>query len=220
MYTEKDLHSDAEAFISAGENKYNFVLCSSTNIDSIASFYHAAIDANKVIAADKYQCSNLKIVEESVRQDPNYSSLYDFSFRTVYTYNRKNEKLRNYMENVGFCMFIRAKPFFEEVIKSFPDNNIIYSMWDGYLKEGKPYTDHDLIKFLKTAETNGSKVVPMHTSGHAYEEAIIEVCDIVDPKFIFPIHSEKPGRFEELKKEGKIQGEVRRFKGQKDTVEI
>ena len=65
-------------------------------------------------------------------------------------------------------------------------------------------------RFLDQAQANGSKIVNMHTSGHAYEEAIIELCEIVRPEIIFPIHSEKPGRFEELDSDS-IRGKVRRL---------
>ena len=51
----------------------------------------------------------------------------------------------------------------------------------------------------------------MHTSGHAYEEAIIELCEITKPDVIFPIHNQNPGRFEELASEKKIGGIVKRL---------
>ena len=114
VYAEKDLLRDAKDIMKNPRNKNVFVLCSSTNIDSIASFYQAALETEKVIVADKYQCSNLEIVTDNAKNDPIVSKLYDFGQRQVYTYSNKNNKLHDYMEDKGFCMFIRATPFFEE----------------------------------------------------------------------------------------------------------
>jgi len=213
MYTEHDLYKDAKGLML--NNKNVFVLCSSTNIDSIASFYKAAIETEKIIVADKYQCSNLDIVTEDAKSDPKVSGIYNFNRKNIYTYSSGNTKLHNYMRGKGFCMFIRAKPFFEDALRRFPDNLLIYSMWEGYLEVGKSYTNPDLIGFLDRARENGSSVKPLHTSGHAYEEAIIELCGIIQPDVIFPIHSPNPGRFEELAKEKKIGGIVKRLDSKK-----
>ena len=66
-----------------------------------------------------------------------------------------------------------------------------------------------------------NNVFPLHTSGHAYEEDIIKLCEIVNPEIIFPIHSENTGRFETLKEENKqkIKGKVIRLTSRK-SVEI
>ena len=40
------------------ENRHVFVLCSSTNIDSIASFYKAAGKVRRLVVADRYQRLN------------------------------------------------------------------------------------------------------------------------------------------------------------------
>ena len=126
------------------------------------------------------------------------------------------------MQDKGFCMFIRAIPFFEEALRRFPDSTLVYSMWEGYLKEGKSYTNTDLIGFLDRFRANGGIVKPLHTSGHAYEKAIIELCGITCPDVIFPIHNQNPGRFEELAADKKIGGIVKRLvsKVSVDPMEI
>ena len=40
--------------------------------------------------------------------------------------------------------------------------------------------------------------IHLHTSGHAYFDAIKEVCEVVEPKVIIPIHSEEPKEFEKM----------------------
>ncbi|MCL1981496.1 MAG: hypothetical protein FWG53_00185, partial [Clostridiales bacterium] len=220
MYTERDLCKDAKGLMQSSKNI--FVLCSSTNIDSIASFYKAAIETKKVIVADKYQCSNLGIVTEDAKNDPKVSGLYNFDRSKIYTYSSKNVKLHEFMQDKGFCMFIRAIPFFEEALRRFPDSTLVYSMWEGYLEDGKSYTNPDLIGFLDRFRENGGSVKPLHTSGHAYEKAIIELCEITKPDVIFPIHNQNPGRFEELASEKKIGGIVKRLESKVsvDTTKI
>jgi ribonuclease J len=118
------------------------------------------------------------------------------------------------MKDKGFCMFIRAVSFFEEPLTRFADrghNLLIYSMWEGYLQKDKSYTDPKLITFIERAKENGCRVEKKHTSGHAYEEAIIEVCGIIKPEVIIPIHSENPDKWEELAQAKMICGKVKRL---------
>jgi len=213
IYTESDLYTDAKRLMQ--DNKNVFVMCSSTNIDSIASFYKAAHETKKVIVTDKYQVLNLDIVAEQAKNDPDVSDLYNFRQHTVYEYSTGNTKLHDFMLDKGFCMFVRAIPYFEEPLQRFADCNnslLIYSMWEGYLQEGKHYAIPKFSEFLKKAKEYGCRIEHKHTSGHAYPQTIIDICGIIKPDIIFPIHSENTGRFEELAIEGKIDGIVRRLK--------
>ena len=208
IYTEQDLYEDAKKILH--DNKHVFVLCSSTNIDTIASFYRAAQDMGRLAVGDGFQRSILEVVIARYRD-----SIYDLKKTAVLLPDKpqcaeKRGKCLRMMRNMGFCMFTRATPFFEDTLALFPDNTIIYSMWEGYLEDGKPYTDEVKKRFLDQAQANGSKIVNKHTSGHADEDAIIRLCEIVRPEIIFPIHSEKPDRFEELDSDS-IKGKVRRL---------
>ena len=53
IYSEEELHSDASRIFS--ETKNVFILCSSTNIDTISSFYSAARKNGKLVIVDHYQ---------------------------------------------------------------------------------------------------------------------------------------------------------------------
>ena len=59
----------------------------------------------------------------------------------------------------------------------------------------------------------------MYTSGHAYENTILKICEITKPDIVLPIHSERTDRFEELKAQHKIAGMIKRLE-HKEIVEI
>lgn len=173
--TESKLEQEARKII---ENyKYVFVLCSSTNIDRIAAFYHANKYGNYFIC-DNYQKDILDIVN---KYGSKYTDLYKFD--KVHTYG---DNLLSDFKNKGFCMLVRSNPQFDNIIKKFDKDNsiIIYSMWEGYLSR----TDNNFKEFLKD-----KYYVRLHTSGHADTETIKEVIEKVNPKIgVIPIHSDSP----------------------------
>ncbi|MCL2663741.1 MAG: MBL fold metallo-hydrolase [Oscillospiraceae bacterium] len=202
MFTEYDLYLEAKKILN--DNKNVFVLCSSTNIDSIASFYKAACDIKKLVVADRYQRLNLDIASASAR-----SPLYKFPYVKIY-WDGRQDCIDEMRRRDGFCMFVRpGGDKFKKIMAEFPDSLLVYSMWEGYLKDNT--RNNEIYDFIP----KDSKGIPaykyLHTSGHAYEESIISLCMITKPDIIFPIHSEAPGRFEELEREGKISGEVKRL---------
>lgn len=173
------------------ENKYIFVLCSSTNIDRIAEFYHARPDKRPVVC-DTYQRAVLNIAEE--RGDGH--GFYHFPY--IIPLNRNNQKLLDLMNERGFLMFIRASEHFRSFMEPYRERcKIVYSMWDGYLDRAGG--NQKLVEFL-----NGFDVVRLHTSGHAYPEAITLVANKTNPDFIIPIHTERPNALQELLPDRKV----------------
>ena len=96
MTTERELQNRARQIMR--DNKYVFVLCSSTNIDRIAAFYHAN-PRGRLFVCDSYQKELLDIVRE---RHGDKSPLYNFSHVYAYAPN-----LDGLMEERGFCMLIR-----------------------------------------------------------------------------------------------------------------
>ena len=71
--------------------------------------------------------------------------------------------------------------------------------------------------FEKKAAVRGIEILHgMHTSGHAYEHAIVKLCEAVTPDVVFPIHSENPSRLDELG----IKAKIEQFNGNTNTHEI
>ncbi len=192
VLTEHEMGRQAKELLR--DNKQVFVLCSSTNIDSIAGFYSAAI-ANKrvfVVCEDDFQNEILRIITENSK-----SSFYDFSRQKVYTYS-KGEKLNKYMSDCGFCFIGRTNFVTGQALQAFPDNLLIYSMWKGYLDKKHPAYDDYKSGFIDKAIAGGSRLAHLHTSGHATAEQLKQVCEITKAKVVIPIHSENPEAFKTL----------------------
>lgn len=197
VITEHELGKKAKDIMR--DNKNVFILCSSTNIDSIAEFYSAAI-ANKkpfIVCEDEFQLEILRIVAKN-----SSSPFYNFNKNKIYTYG---ENLHEMMEKYGFCFLGRANYMTQKVLEEFPNSTLIYSMWKGYLDKNHNAYDEYKSDFVKGVIIRGGRVEYLHTSGHAKYEDIKKVCEITNAKTVLPIHSENPEVFHSLG----INGEVR-----------
>lgn len=187
ILTEFQLQRKAEKYFK--ENKYNFVLCSSTNIDRIAAIHKAAINTNKMFICDEYQKDILEYINSVSR-----SNLYKFNDKNnikktkVYYYDKN---LLDAMQKRGFVMLVRANKLSRYVLKMFPQNNFIYSQWLGYL-------DKESIGYKELQEFVPKEHVNLHTSGHATPKALKEVIEVTDAKVIIPIHTEKKEEIQKL----------------------
>jgi ribonuclease J len=72
------------------------------------------------------------------------------------------------------------------------DSTAVYSMWEGYMTE--PSTQR-LLDFLKD---RGTKVLSVHTSGHAFIATLRKVVNTLRPKTLVPIHTFHPEAYEKL----------------------
>lgn len=188
LITERDLQNEARQILK--ENKYVFVLCSSTNIDRIGAFYHAN-PKGKLFICDKYQKKQLETVSKNHKQK---SSFYDFNH--VLSYGTNIDEL---MEQRGFCMIIRQGKMCEKVLKKYKGRSkVIYSMWSGYLKDESK--NDELVNFLKDYE-----LTFLHSSGHASVSDLVKLDDTINPKIgLIPIHGETPEKLLQLLPKDKL----------------
>ena len=165
------------------ENKYVFVLCSSTNIDRLAML-HNNTPPGKYFICDAYQKEVFNIVAKARE-----SSYYQFNKALTYGSNLP-------IREKGFVMAVRCNEWFKKMIAEYKDEaTLIYSMWIGYVGEG--VKDTKLKEFIGDYIQSGRMRV-LHTSGHATKEAIGKVCEVVKPQYIIPIHTEQPEVAKEL----------------------
>lgn len=218
IQTERDLGRAAlEKF---RERKYNFVMLSSTNLDSLMMFYHYT-PRGKLFVCDSYQAqvmlTAMKGMEKKERRwyqrSPYQPAIY--IWRTdrdedLSELERMGAALAQpiqilpadggLMSQRGFVFLTRRSSLgrgHKAALDTFypldgsRDAQFIYSMWKGYLYG--PHRDKELVKALE-----GRKPVPLHTSGHAYIDAIAKLIETVDPKVIVPMHTECAREFKDF----------------------
>lgn len=201
-FTERDLMNEATKIFE--KNKYIFLLCSSTNLDSLASFYHAAKRKKICLYGNGYFVNMLSIFSETAGSK---TSLYKFDkvFKLLppkkELHSKKSDRTytqEELMRKFGFLALISGRESDYDLIERFSDLNpkIIYSMWNGYLdKTKKAYSE----KLGKLEEKYKDKFIYLHTSGHAYKNSLEKVINLINPNIaIMPMHTDNKNAFLEL----------------------
>ena len=189
ILTESVLSQKAAELIK--EHKYVFVHCSSMDMERLASFKNAtrSMFPKRPLLADEYQKDILALFSETAGKK---SPCFDFG--KIYTYSEKNPKLKAWMQEKGFTMFIRASASFNRlldlILPMLPVEGkplLIYSMWDGYINMDDTRNEDYVYLQKRFAE-----VVQLHTSGHATADTLRRVCELTNPRLaILPIHRDK-----------------------------
>lgn len=198
-----------------------FVLCSSTDMERLATFHAANKELkDKPFVCDDFQKNVLEIFSKSAGKK---SSLFDFG--EPYTFWKGNSKLIKWIQDKGFCMLVRPTVKFTDYIDYLmplleKENTIlIYSMWKEYIN---PKSKHCNKRYLNFVE-QFPRLRKIHTSGHASADCLADVCNLVNPtKGIIPIHSEKSGDYQKLpiKEELKDKIIIETIKNENITIEI
>lgn len=183
-------------------HKYVFALCSSTDIDRLASFHQACKETGRHFFIDSYQKGMLDIFTQ---YSGPYSDLFKFDNLTVSSADYSYQSTQS-LRNNGFLMLIRKskKDKIKNYIYKFCKEEpwLIYSMWNGYAEEGKPYADKDIIEIrnifgdrIKDGTKDG-----FHTSGHADVKTLSRICNLLQPRLgVIPIHKDAKTRYTSLK---------------------
>lgn len=189
MITEYQLKEKAKLCF----KKYNFVLCSSMDIDRLTSFITASQEQNpqRRIIADRYQIEQIMLIRQKFNKP--YSDIF------AYPYGRDWKKELYRMHKYGFLMFVRCSDSFvkyiDEIMKVMDVNPndiaFFYSMFSGYIdKKHKAYRA-SLYNFVNRYSW---KLEYLHTSGHASKDTLREICSMANPNYaIIPIHKEGKG---------------------------
>lgn len=167
------------------DHRYVFLICSSTNLDSLASFYHAAASYGMGMYGNSYVYSQLKTFRETAgKATPFYDFKYAYEARFDFVLPGLGMTQEEFMRKKGFVAVIKGEPGYEKWIERFGDLNpvVVYSMWEGYVEPGNEAFDKGLYDFVE--KYHG---ICMHTSGHAPAEVIGEVIrGFVQGRWLFP----------------------------------
>lgn len=195
-YSEADMQKEMIEYFK--ENRYVFVICSSTNLDTLATFYQAAKKNNIRTYSNWYVVEQLKnFTETAGKRAP--SGIYTFEdvYPVLRTEKREARRQEELMRKFGFLIFItKGNEDYAKWIERFADKKpkVIYSMWEGYKTKGNKAFNQELYDFCEKYQAESK-----HTSGHAYAQDIAKVISSVNPtEAIIPIHTENKQGFMEL----------------------
>jgi len=196
-----------------------FLACSSQNIDRLVSVYRACVRSSRTLVIDPYTAYILDKLKRISFKIPQFD--WGDNIRIFFVPNTYTEKMA---ENKSLFKFKSAKITYEQmqsvrnrlVIKNtyktrwifakkgdLKNTALIYSLWNGYLPEVKPFWDD-----------NEVPVFEVHCSGHVYIEDLQEFVKAVSPKYIIPVHTLFPEKYSEY------FGSNVRIVADRETVEI
>ncbi len=197
-----------------------FVLCSSTDMDRLATFHAANKQMRcRPFVCDNYQKDLLNLFTETAGKK---SPLYAFDHK-VYGVERHNEKLYDWMLKEGFTMLVRTSDKYRRWVESLlpqlnPDETVlVYSMFRGYILPAHTAYNPKTKAFVERFPN----FEYLHTSGHATTDTLAEVCRTVNPSTaIIPIHREKDSDFASLEIGDELRSRVTTTSQTVDGIEI
>ena len=193
---EKDLKTQFEEDLN--QKIGHIVYLSSTNIDRLFSFYHAALRAHMPFFVYAYQ---KHIMDKVVYSNSIWSKseLYQYGNYPPKNLFRKgkdfviNDTFIKTVKNRGYVLIARAGEKFDDLLAKIPGEKKIYlSMWKGYVDEKEEAYNVNLAKSV------GSEFEHLHTSGHCDMKSMRDMFRQLQPKAIIPIHTNNPAKFAEL----------------------
>lgn len=229
VLTEPQMQYKAAKYLS--KHKYAFLVCSSTNVDSLASFYQAAQMAafpgkRYMYAYNKYLLKQLRLYSDTAGA---FSEVYRFENTDLMKFDKEIKygpfdnsiTQLEIMLRYGFIAVIKPEEFCEKYIDTFIDAYhtgnirempvIIYSMWDGYLEKDNKAAKPEWIDFFEKQEQKGVEVYHLHTSGHATSKTLAQVINAVNPQDeIIPMHTEMPEAFKRLPIRAELKDRIRK----------
>ena len=186
------------------QTNISFVISSAQNIDRFVSVYKACRKANKTVVVDIYNSLILDLVKKNSPSLPviEWANIKVFNHPSQKQKITEDELLKRFAkEDVGdqvfhnpsnFVYFVRLpnEKLIEVLKRKGGKINVIYSQWEGYLKEEHKMYFTDYINQLK--ESDFVNFHYMHTSGHATIDVLIKLAKVIKPSRLVPIHTEYP----------------------------
>jgi ribonuclease J len=214
--SEFEVEKAVYSIISNQEN-ITFIVSSAQNTDRFKSVYNACKKASKYLVIDVYSAWVLEMVRKVSKSTPGI----DWKGIEVFDHPGQLDKIRNksfdefrgkiYQQKTGNSVFSSPAEYVyfvrcpnKKLVNSLKKNgtiNIIYSQWEGYLKEEHKNYCTDDINTLKN--DSGISFRTIHTSGHANITDLLTIAKAINPKAIVPIHTNSPEEFKRtFEKEG------------------
>jgi len=199
---EEDVEEKLVDLFKSKDNLF-FVACSSQNIDRIVSIFRACLKTDRVFIIDPYTALILDKLKKISPKIPQFD--WGQNMRIFFVPNSYTDKMA---ENKSLFKYKSAKITYDEmqgirnklVVKDtyktryifankrhLENTILIYSMWEGYLPDVKPFWVE-----------NNVPILHVHCSGHAYIDDLKRFVNAVKPEYVIPIHTFFPDQYHEL----------------------
>jgi ribonuclease J len=185
------------------------VACSAQNIDRVVTIYRAAKQSERTLIVDAYAAEILKAagydsIPKPVRGWPNLAVFIPQAQRghlvrrniasIVDSYRGFRLWPEQFVEHAPHSVMLFRGWMLKDLERAgaLGGARVIWSQWDGYLKEGSG------AQLKADCEARGIPFEIIHTSGHASIADLQRLAAAVRPKELVPIHTFEPERFPEL----------------------
>ena len=124
-----------------------FALCSSTDMDRLASFHAACKATGAIFLCDTYQKS---VLDMFTKYAAPHSNLFNFNDETTKVLGEDCSFDWDLRPN-GFIMPVRAGSqldFVKKMLYYFPDAELVHSMWKGYIEGTDEQKNQNVIDFV------------------------------------------------------------------------
>ena len=194
----------------------SLIYTSGQNIDRLVSIYKACRRSGKIMTIDFYIANVLKelskhsAVPHPSPKFPGIRVFYPINLAKMIMMKGKKELLyrfRHYKitrdeinaESGKIVMLVRpSMSDFYKRLDNLGGGYFIYSMWTGYRD------DRNTSEFINYFIDKGMTDTVIHTSGHADREGLGKLVDVLQPKYIVPIHTFEPRQYERIFSEANV----------------
>ena len=188
----------------------NLIYTSGQNIDRLVSIFKACKRTVKTLAVDFYIANILKdlakfgAIPYPSKNFPEIKVFFPYKLSRMITskgredllYRFKSYKITKEQIDEQYdktVMIVRPSMLKDlKYIKNLENGCFIYSMWSGYKKDK---VTREFIDFLTD---KGMREKTIHTSGHADQNALKKMVDILRPKNLVPIHTFEGNQYEKI----------------------
>ena len=203
--TEADLESNMVEIFKA-TNGMPLVWCSGQNIDRLVTVFRAAKRSGRQLILDMYTAHILAATENPRLPQAEWPEvcvylpwsqkqriIKDKSFEIAdrYKLNRIYPEQLAGAADRSVMLFRPSMRLDLQEAKCLTGSCLIYSMWDGYLKDEK------LKPFLKWLDDHNIPMHQCHTSGHASVKDLQRLRTAFKDAVVVPIHTQQPDLYEQ-----------------------
>jgi ribonuclease J len=183
------------------------VYCSGQNIDRIVTIFRACKRSQRQLIMDLYTAEILRATQNIKIPQGDWSGIRVFVpqwqrrlvkrdqlFHLLERYKKNRifpEELREIAAHAAMLFRPSMATDLEEA-GCLDGAKLIYSLWEGYLKE------ESIFPFLNWLDCHRIAMSQLHTSGHASISDLQRLARAINAKTVVPIHSFEPGWFPEL----------------------